>query len=168
MKKTTTYEGYHWSNDDIKTLMELWCEGKSVEDIASALGSTNYAVSKQVVRLRADGIPLPRRTKGHVAGRRNSNWTQSEVEFLIRRRQEKATAEQIALELGRTFGAIQGMVQKLRKENVGIPMFGSGVRRLWDANALRAAIVGRNLVSIDEGKKDDAFQWQKPVKVKLG
>ena len=71
----------------------MWLAGKELDDIAAEFGSTRYAINKLAGRLRRDGVPLPRRNAGHRAGRRNKLWTQSEVEFLIRRRNERASAE---------------------------------------------------------------------------
>lgn len=77
-------------------------------------------------------------------------WTQSEVEYVIRRRNDKISAEQIAEELDRTFLGVQALIQKLRKEDVPIRMLGSGKRRLWDVSALKAACVGRSLYLVDD------------------
>ncbi|MCK5602480.1 hypothetical protein KAR91_11435 [Candidatus Pacearchaeota archaeon] len=63
---------------------------------------------------------------------------------MIRRKHAKATDEQIGIELGRTFGAIQGMVGKLRCEGVLIPMRGQGVRRLWDSNLLKKIVLEKD------------------------
>lgn len=134
-----------WTDDELKKLIGLWMGGVELDAIAAEFGSTRYAVNKLVGRLRRDGIPLPRRNAGHRAGRRNTLWTQSEVEYLVRRRNEKATAEQIAEELDRSFLAVQGMLQRLRKEGVSVRQLGQGARRLWSADTLRAAIVGRGL-----------------------
>jgi biotin operon repressor len=134
-----------WTEEEIKKFIGLWLGGKELDDIALEFGSTRYAINKLAGRLRRDGIPLPRRNAGHRAGRRNKLWTQSEVEFLIRRRNEQATAEQIALELDRSFLAVQGMIQKLRLEGVRVRKLGNGKRRLWDAESLKGAIAGRGL-----------------------
>lgn len=141
MKTTTHYKGHRWTQEELVALMAMWAEGKSPQEIGVALGSTPFAVAKMVVRLRKNGIPLERRTRGHVAGRGQMLWTQSEVEYLIRRRRERATMDEIAVELGRTFCGVQAMIGKLRREHVQVPMYGNGVRRLWDANQLRATFL---------------------------
>lgn len=155
MKKTEHYKGHRWSTDETKTLMQMWAEESSVDAIAKAIGTSHAAVMKMVTKLRANGIPLARRTKGHVAGRRNALWTQSEVEYVVRRRHESATAEQIAMELGRSFYAVQAMILKLRQEGADVKMLGNGVRRLWDINALRALEIrsDANVVQINRLKR---------------
>lgn len=94
-----------------------------------------------VNKLRKNGIPLERRQRGHVAGRANTLWTQGEVEYLIRRRAEGATMDEIGIQLGRTPNAINGMISKLRSEDVPVAMLGQGVRRLWNADALKAVFL---------------------------
>lgn len=144
MKRTTHNYGHRWTQAQVKRLMEMWGHRASVETIAAKLDVTKNAVAKMVVRLRKEGVPLERRTRGHVAGRRNKPWTHAEVEYLIRRRAEKATCEEIGLELGRTVSAAAGMVQKLRGESVPVAMLGCGVRRLWDPEALKAMTAARD------------------------
>lgn len=134
-----------WTEPEMRQFIGLWLAGTELDEIAKTFGSTRYALNKLAGRLRRDGVPLPRRNAGHRAGRRNKLWTQSEVEFLIRRRNEQATAEQIALELDRSFLAVQGMIQKLKIEGVDVRKFGQGKRRLWDAETLKGAIAGRGL-----------------------
>lgn len=142
MKTTLHYKGHRWTQEELIALMAMWAEGKSPQEIADHLHATPFAVAKMVSKMRKNGIPLTRRRRGHPAGRSNTLWTQGEVEYLIRRRIERATADEIAVELGRNFSAIHGMVQKLQAELVQVPMYGNGMRRLWDANALRATFLG--------------------------
>ena len=141
MKMTPHYKGHRWTQSEIVGLMGLWAKGKSPDEIAEALHVTSKAVATMVVRLRKQGIPLERRKRGHIAGRGCKPWTQAEVEYLIRRRRERATMDEIAHDLGRTLYGIQGMIQKMRGEEVPVPMFGMGVRRLYDVNALRATFL---------------------------
>lgn len=138
MKKTTHYKGHRWTNEELTKLMQLWAEDAPIEIIAIKLGSTHTAILKQVQRLRTNGIPLKRRDKGHRNGIKNSLWTQGEIEYLLRRRNEKATSEEIGIHLGRSANAVDAMIGKLRKEKVNIAMRGNGVRKLWDAEALKA------------------------------
>jgi predicted transcriptional regulator len=138
MEKTPHYKGHRWTQDEIVSLMGMWQEGKHPTEIADKLNVTPFAVSRMIVKLRKNGIPLERRRRGHVAGRANTLWTHAEIEYLIRRRRERATMDEIASELGRTHHAVQAMIQKLRSEDVPVPMYGMGVRRLWDPNSLRA------------------------------
>jgi biotin operon repressor len=141
MKKTKHYTGHRWSTEELKQLMALWSSGESLESIASTINVTTAAVLKTVGRLRQNGIPLQRRTRGHVANRTNKPWTQGEVEYLLRRREEKATSEEIANELGRTWAAVSAMIGNLRSENVPVAMRGNGVRRLWNADSLKGVAV---------------------------
>ena len=138
MKETTFYKGHRWTQEEIVAVMALWAEKLSPQEIASRMNSTPFAIAKLVVRLRKLGIPLERRHRGHVAGRSNKPWTQAEIEYLIRRRRERSTLDEISFDLGRTHSAVSAMVGKLRSNDVPVPMYGNGVRRLWDANSLRA------------------------------
>lgn len=138
--------GHRWTDDELKSLMASWSEGWEVDLIAANLNVTRAAVLKMVLKLRANGIPLPKRQSGHVAGRRNQPWTQEEVEYLVRRREQQATTEAIAVELQRSWSAVQLMIGKLRKEGVPVKMLGCGVRRLWSPEKLRESAVGRGLI----------------------
>jgi biotin operon repressor len=145
MKKTKYYKGHRWTNEELKKLMKMWADGESVYDISDQLNCGKNAIQKMVVRLRKEGIPLERRRRGHVVGRSNKLWTQAEVEYLLRRRYEKATVEEIGMDLGRTWNAVNAMIQKLRSEDVSVPMMGQGVRRLWNPNTLKKfAVIEKN------------------------
>ena len=154
MKKTPHYKGHRWSQEEVVALMAMWADGKAPSEIADHLNVTPFAVAKMVVRMRANGIPLQRRTRGHVAGRSNKPWTHSEVEFLIRRRRDRATMDSIALDLGRTHYSVSAMIQKLQSEGVDVPMYGMGVRRLWDATSLRLTmgISGQSEIAVETGR----------------
>jgi biotin operon repressor len=141
MKKTTHYKGHRWTTDELRQLMLAWAAGDGLYAIADSLNVTLSAVLKMIQKLRKNGIPMQRRHGGHVAGRSYRSWTQGEVEYLIRRREEKATCEEIGVELGRTPNAVHGMIQKLRQEQVPVAMRGNGVRRLWNADELKAVAV---------------------------
>jgi biotin operon repressor len=142
MKRTAMNKGHRWSDEELRLLMQLWDEGKTPTEIAIVLGSTDYSISKMVVRLRQQGIPLTRRRKGHQIGERAGKpWTQEEIEFVARRRIDGATNEEIGMSLGRTHHAVAEMVRRLREEGVPIAMRGSGVRRLWDPDRLRRTLL---------------------------
>jgi len=141
MKKTLHYTGHRWTTEELRLLMQMWASRESVSDIATKLEVTTASVLKMVGKLRSNGVPLERRTKGHVAGRSNKSWTQGEVEYLIRRREEKATCEEIGIELGRTWNAVNAMIGNLRKEHVPVAMRGHGVRRLWNVDSLKAVAI---------------------------
>lgn len=150
MKTTKHYKGHRWTTDELRKLMELWAAKTELPAIAEQLKSSTASVLKMVQKLRKNGIPLERRRKGHVAGRTNKLWTQGEVEYLLRRRVEKATVEEIAIELGRSIQGVHGMIQKLRGEGVPVAMFGQGVRRLWNADALKGvAIQSPDIIDIE-------------------
>lgn len=135
--------GHRWTDKEIKKLMGLWLEETDIEEIANTFGTTFYAINKQITRMRQEGIPMPRRNAGNYAGRNDKPWTQEEIEYLIRRREDQINAEAIARELDRSFLGVQAMIRKLRQEGVPIKMLGNGVRRLWSPERARLAIAGR-------------------------
>lgn len=137
MKKTTHYTGHRWTTEEMRTLMQMWANDEELKVIAEKLEVTTASILHTVNRLRHSGIPLKRRTRGHKAGRQYQLWTQGEVEYLVRRREEKATCEEIAVDLGRSWSAVNAMINKLRQEQVPIAMRGNGVRRLWNADLLK-------------------------------
>lgn len=124
--------GHRWTNEQIRTLMSLWDKEQPISEIASQLSVSKNATQKMITRLRGEGIPLKRRTRGHIAGHRNNPWSQSQIEYLIRRRMERATSEEIANELDRSIYGVSAMIQTLRKEGVRVAAFGSGCRRKWN------------------------------------
>jgi biotin operon repressor len=137
MKETTHFTGHRWTEEEIKTLIKKWEEGYSIDEIGVLLNSTRVAILKQVQLLRKNGIPLKRRKSGNP-GNKHAQWTQGDVEYLLRRRNEKATSEEIGIELGRTPNAVDAMIGKLRKQSVNIAMRGQGVKRLYNIEALKA------------------------------
>ena len=143
MKKVNN--GHRWTEDELRQLIAGWIANESVDELGEKFGCTRYGIRKKIGQLRREGVPIPRRKAGNSASRYNKPWTQEEVEFVVRRRNEKSTTEQIAIELGRSTCGVQGIIQKLRNEGVGIRMLGQGVRRLWCVEKLKAAIAGRGL-----------------------
>jgi biotin operon repressor len=142
---------HRWTDDELKHLMAMWLKGYDLEAIARVFAISTYAVNRQVSRLRKNGVPLPRRSPGHRAGRFNMLWTPEEVEYVVRQRNEGDTYETIANALGRSYSAINGLITLLHKEGVPVKMVGKGKRKLWNADRLREAIVGRSLlVTTDE------------------
>ena len=140
--------GHRWTMEELSKLMNLWQDGVELRNIAQEMQSTPHAILWIVQRLRSNGVPLTRRTKGHVSGRSNRYWTQGEVEYLVRRRNENATNETIAIELGRSECAIQAMVANLRTNLVTIPLKGRGMRRLWNPDALKAISLNENIKAV--------------------
>lgn len=61
--------------------------------------------------------------------------------------------DSIGLELGRTFSAVQGMIQTLRRNGVDVPMLGCGVRRLWDPSQLQAMARAHNVFKNEEAAR---------------
>lgn len=151
----STGHAHRWTDTELKVLIAMWTSDKPIDEIASHFGVTRHAINAQVWRMRAQGVPIPRRTAGTKLGRAYANWTQEEIEFLVRRRRDGATAEQIGVELARSFCAIQAMVQTIRKQGVDIPMFGSGKKRLWSAANLQVAISARHLALVREDIDDE-------------
>lgn len=138
--------GHRWTEKELRLLISMHIEGKEYPEIAKHFGVTVGGLHKQLCRLREEGINLPRRRNGHKGGRTNKPWTQEEIEWVIRRRQESATAEQIANELKRSFFGVQGIIHTLRKKGIKVKMLGQGMRRLWSVDSVNAAIAGRGLM----------------------
>jgi hypothetical protein len=130
--------GHRWTQEEMKALITLWGDDEPVEEIAKAFNVTVPGLNKVVCKLRRMGIPLQYRKRGNRAGRTGKLWSQSEVEYLIRRRAEAITAHQIAAEMNRTPYAISGMIERLRREAIPVTMLGQGVKRLYDVTALKA------------------------------
>lgn len=145
MKKTNHYKGHRWTNDELKLLMKMWSEDAQLSEISSTLNSSTVSILKQVQRMRKNGIPLAKRKAGHEFGIANRNWTQGEVEYLLRRRNEKASSEEIASEIGRSSNSVDAMIGKLKNEGVNVQMRGNGVRRLWDSESLKAVSMQNSL-----------------------
>ena len=129
-----------WTNEMMLSFIGMWIDGRSLEEIAEHFSVSRHAVNKMAGRMRRDGIKLKRRNAGHVTQRSNSLWTQSEIEYLIRRRSEGVSSEQIGEELGRSFLAVQGMIARLSKEGASIKKLGSGQKRLWSIEAVNMAV----------------------------
>ena len=134
----------------MREFIGLWIGGEPTDKIAARFNVTTRSISKMAGRLRRDGIPLPKRQHGHIAGRHQKPWTQEEVEYLVRRRNERANAALIGGELDRTHSAVSAMIAKLRSEGVNVRLIGHGTRRLWSAESLRAAIAGRGLRVVED------------------
>lgn len=141
--KRVIASGHRWTDKELKRLMGRWLAEVEIDEIAREFQTTHYAINKQIGRMRQEGIPMPRRNAGHVAGRNNKPWTPQEAEYLIRRREDQVTAEKIADELDRSFLGVQGMIRQLRKEGVPVKMLGNGVRRLWNPEVLKMILHGR-------------------------
>jgi transposase len=155
MKKADTQKHAHrWTEPELREFIGMYMRSVDVQTVANHFGVTVASCAKIAGRLRKEGVPLPRRTAGHIAGRRNQPWTQEEIEYLVRRRKDRATAEEIALELNRSFHGVQGMILTLRKEGVDVGMLGSGVRRLWSPERLSMACAGRGLSLVSENVDD--------------
>ena len=147
MKSTNDKNGNRWTTEKLQELIGMWLRGVESEEMAQHFGITIIGLQKLALRLRKNGIPLPQRRKGHKAERRNKPWTQEEVETVVRMRNERASTAEIATTINRTFYGVQNMILNLRNvEDVPVVSLGTGRRRLWDAQRLRDAIAGRNLM----------------------
>lgn len=142
--------GHKWTETEMRELIGMWLSDVPTAEIASRFGVKTRSIQRLAGRIRAQGIPLPRRNPGNSASRFNKPWTQEEVEYVVRRRNERANAQQIADELDRTHNAVSAMIYKLRQEGVNVRLIGHGTRRLWNAEALRAAIAGRGLRVVED------------------
>ncbi len=148
---------HRWTETELRELIAAWLRQETLTCIAAKFGVTRHAITKQVTRMRNEGVPLPRRTPGNSAGRNYQLWTQEEIEYLVRRRREFVNVENIAVELNRTILAVQGMIQKLRKEGIDLTKYQRGRQRLWSADSLRNAIVGRHLELVHDDVPDARF-----------
>jgi len=142
--------GHRWTNEELASLIRMWGDKIPVHEISKALGVTECALDKQIVRMRNAGVPLYYRGRPTSKARRGESitragalWSQSECEYLMRRRVDKATAAQIASEMNRSEKAINGMIQSLRKQGVPVQMLGTGVHKLWNPDLLRALTVDK-------------------------
>lgn len=140
---------HRWTEEEMRELIGMWLSGKPVEEMALRFDVRPRSIMRLAGRIRREGVPLPKRG-GHIAGRRNKPWTQEEVEFLVRRRNERANAQQIADELDRSHCAVSAMISKLRQEGVNVRLLGQGTRKLWSASSLRAAMAGRMLRVVED------------------
>lgn len=131
---------HRWTNEEMKKLVKMWQEDKTLDEISVALGSTKRSLAAMVVRLRSGGIPLKKRQRGHKFGKTNTSWSQADVEYLVKRREAGGTVEEIAVELERSFYGVQALVLKLKQEGVALKKFGSGKSRLWDSTLIRAQL----------------------------
>lgn len=150
------HHGHKWSEDEMRQLIGMWLSDEPTEKIAGHFGVRPRSILRLAGRIRRQGVPLPKRRAGNSAGRFNKPWTQEEAEYLVRRRNERANAQQIAEELDRTHGAVAGMITRLRQEGVNVRLIGHGTRRLWNAEALRAAIAGRFLRVVEDEAEEAA------------
>lgn len=145
--------GRRWTTEQFQELIGMWLRDVPMDEMCLHFDITVIGLNKLVQRLRRNGIPLPLRKRGHKAGRRNKPWTQEEVETVVRMRNERASTQEIANTLDRTFYGVQNLILKLRnEEDVPVVSLGEGRRRLWDPEKLRAAVAGRGLIAL-EGKK---------------
>jgi transposase len=147
---------HRWTETEMRELIGMWLSDKPTEDIARHFGVRPRTIYRLAGRIRREGVPLPKRKLGHVAGRHQKPWTQEEVEYIVRRRNERANAQQIAEELDRTHNAVSAMIYKLRQEGVNVRLIGHGTRRLWDPASLRAAMAGRGLRIVEDEAEEAA------------
>lgn len=132
--------GHRWTNAQVAKLIKLWNDGVPIPDIAKKLDSSPCAIGTMVRRLRHYGIEMEKRTRGHRKGDLNSRWTQKDIDWLLKRRQEGATINQMAEELGRTVHSVAGMTLKLRKMGAPVGQHNSGITKLWSVEAIKAKL----------------------------
>lgn len=128
--------GHRWTHEELTSLIGMWQDDAPLSVLAEKFNTTTYAIGKTIQRLRKVSIPLKHRVRGNN-GKTYRKWTQSETEYLIRRRASHATCEEIANELNRSANAVNGMVQKLARENVPIVMRGDGRTKLYNIEELK-------------------------------
>ena len=145
--------GHRWTTKELQKLIGMWLREMEVKDICKHFQIAPTGLNKLIQRLRKNGVPLPLRKKGHKPDRYNKPWTQEEVETVVRMRNAGSSTSDIADALERSFYGAQGMILRLKNEDIPIKSFGSGMRKLWDPQRLREACSVRNLVVIDGDKK---------------
>lgn len=155
--------GHRWTDEELKSLIKMWGDKTPMHEMAKVLGVTEGAVDKQVYKMRVAGVPLYYRgrvlgkfRKGDEINRAGKLWSQSECEYLMRRRADGVTSMQIASEMNRTHGAVRGMIQTLRSAGVPVKMLGTGVHRLWNPDILRALAADETNPTSVEAIKEDA------------
>lgn len=125
--------GHKWTDNEIEQLLDLWISDKTKEEIANEMNTTIAALNCFTKRLRKQGVPFPRRKAGHKRGISNRYWTQEDVDYLMRRRMQGISHEQIAKELDKTFLSVQSMTHKIRREGINFALrFASGQKKLWN------------------------------------
>lgn len=139
-------KGRRYTNKQLQTLIGMWLRDVSTEEICQHFGIQPTGLNKLVLRLRANGVPLPLRKRGHKPDRYNKPWTQEEVETVVRMRNEKRSTADIADAVDRSFYGVQALILRLRNvEGVPVLSLGGGMRKLWDPQRLRDACAVRGL-----------------------
>lgn len=147
--------GHRWTDEELKKLIYLWIDGTPIPDVATAFCTTVYAIEKQVVRMRKLGVPLPHRTVGQKIGARNRPWTPEDIVYVVRRRKARISSEQIASELGRTRYSIQAIIRRINQAQIPIQMLGSGNRRFWNPDNIRALLISEQLFGRDAEEESE-------------
>ena len=142
-------KGNRYSTEKLQELIGMWLRNVEMSEICRHYSLTPSGLNKLVLRLRKNGIPLPLRKNGHKPGRYNKNWTQEEVETVIRMRNERTSTADIAQAMDRSFYGVQALILKLRnEEDIPVVSLGRGMRRLWDPQRLRDSVAGRGLIVV--------------------
>lgn len=114
-----------WTKAEEAFLEARYREGVPVKEIAEQLGRTKESVYRRHHELVHDGAPSARVTElvsetqaqtKELASKNRSPWTVSDFEILMSMYREGVEQKYIALELGRTFRAIQGKITLLLKD----------------------------------------------------
>lgn len=87
-----------WTKAETKAALELWEEGKAVEDIAKMLGRTTGSVEGKINRERG---------KGKTARRRAGNWTDKDTDTLMSLLEAGKKYSEIAKEMHVSISTIQ-------------------------------------------------------------
>ena len=90
--------------------------GHTQSQIAKREGVTRQAIGDRVARLKARGLPIPRRDDFPI--RLRDNWTQAELHELVRLYNKGYGRREMAQAFGRTYTAVWQMIISLREEGV--------------------------------------------------
>lgn len=96
-----------WEKDETKTVLEMWQEGHSVEEIAKMLGRTTGSVESKINR---------ERIKGRTSKRRSGNWKAEDTETLLRLVTEGKSTSAIAKEMHVSQSTIQKHLKKEKEK----------------------------------------------------
>lgn len=102
-----------WSAQDTQTVIDMYRDGCSIEEIARKVRRTENAVMSRLRDLRKNGVE----TDDH---KRKLAWSADEDRILLVMCRDGYGADQIAEALGRSKAAVKNRIQNLRKEGVQI------------------------------------------------
>lgn len=97
-----------WTSDKVDTLKAMWSDGKHSGEIADALHLSQKAVRNMIYKLRREG----------QIDNRQENWTDEQINMLMRLYEAGETYPKIAQALNRTIGACSGKMLDLKSRGI--------------------------------------------------